>query len=342
MRRVVIGIFTAIVVGILLIVLCTFVKRSYETVLLVRFGRLIPEQDQSRLAYNWFLKMPTDSIVRIDRRLHLYTGPLQQVATGNKEPISVRTFAAWRIVDPEKFYRTTGGSDQKARDIIDQKMRGLVGGKLASKGLDQFFNTDETKVQTHAVETAIATEATNGTSTGDEHEHQTGLKEQGIEIAEVGFSRMAFPPANAEAVYMAMVARLNATASEYESKGKADVTTLAAEGRNESAKITAEATAEAQRTRGDGDAQALALIANVQKAEGAQEFYQYWKSLDFWKNGMSKNTLLVLTSDNPWLKGLFQIPQPMAGATSGPAATTTRPATMPIPVPPRVTPEGGR
>src|SRR4051794_39573060 len=123
MRRVVIGIFTAIVVVILFMVLCTFVKRPYETVLLLRFGRLIDEQQQSRIAYNWFFKMPTDSIVRIDKRLHLYTGPLQQVATSNREPISVRTFAAWRIVDPIKFYQTTGGSDQKAKDIIDQKMR---------------------------------------------------------------------------------------------------------------------------------------------------------------------------------------------------------------------------
>jgi len=343
MRRVVIGIFTAIVVLILLMVLCTFVKRPYETVLLLRFGRLIDEQDQSRIAYNWFMKMPTDSIVRIDRRLHLYTGPLQQVATSNKEPISVRTFAAWRIVDPVKFYKTTGGSDQKAQDIIDQKMRGLVGGKLASYSLDQFFNVDESKIQTHAVEAAVATEATNGVQTGDAKENQTGLKEQGIEIAEVGFSRMAFPPNNAEAVYLAMESRLNATARQYEAEGSVQVDTLTAEGRRDAEQIRAEATKTAMKIQGEGDAKALELIANAQKPEGAREFYQFWKKMDLLKAGISKNSMLVLSSDNPLLKDLFQAaPTPTPSAQVPPGVATTRPAITNIPEAPKAAPAGGR
>src|SRR5579862_2331637 len=102
MRRLIIGIFSAIVLAILFVVLCTFVRRPYEQVLLDRFGNLIGENQQVRLMYHWYFKMPTDSVVRIDNRLHLYTGPLQQVATKKHEPISVRTFAAWHIVDPVK------------------------------------------------------------------------------------------------------------------------------------------------------------------------------------------------------------------------------------------------
>ena len=37
MRRLVIGLFVAVVVGVLFVVLCTYVKRPYETVLLNRF-----------------------------------------------------------------------------------------------------------------------------------------------------------------------------------------------------------------------------------------------------------------------------------------------------------------
>jgi membrane protease subunit HflC len=317
MRRLVIGVFTVIVIGILFVVLCTFVKRPYETVLLVRFGSLVDESRHVRIAYNWYFKLPTDSVVPIDRRLHLYTGPLQQVATSNREPISVRTFAAWRIIDPVKFYQTTGGSDQKAQAIIDQKMRGLVGGKLATYALDKFFNTDESKIETPRVELAIAQEATNGTATPDARERQTGLKEQGIEIAEVGFSRMAFPPANAEAVYNQMVSRLNSRAMEYQAEGDVKVTTLRTEGLSEAAKIRAEATAEAERIRGEGDARALQLIAEAQKTEGAAEFYRLWKSIDFSKNALARNTVLFLSTDNEWLRGLF------------PAQATPVPATRP-------------
>ena len=46
MKRVVIGIFSAVVLFILFVVLCTFVQRPYEEVLLDRFGTLIPQSQQ--------------------------------------------------------------------------------------------------------------------------------------------------------------------------------------------------------------------------------------------------------------------------------------------------------
>lgn len=325
MRRFVIGLFAVIVVMILFVVLCTFVKRPYEEVLLVRFGSLVDKSRHVKLAYNWYFKFPTDTVVPIDQRLHLYTGPLQQVATAGREPISVRTFAAWRIVEPVKFYQTTGGSDQKARDIIDQKMRGLVGGKLAAYTLDQFFNVDETQVETGRVELAIATEATNGSGGTDPRERQTGLKEQGIEVVEVGFSRMAFPPSNAEAVYQAMVARLNTEARRYEAEGEAMVSKLNADGEKEASEIVAKATAEAGVIRGEGEARAIQLISEMQRGEGSQEFYQFWKSLDFVKNAVNRNTILILTTDSPLLRSLYQSEPPGQGG-AGRRAPATRPA----------------
>src|SRR5215218_6587609 len=109
MRRLVISIVTAVVLLVLFIVLFTFVRRPYETVLLDRFGNLIPESQQVRLAYNWYLKMPSDGVVRVDQRLHLYQGALQEVITQRAEPIGVQTYAAWRIIDPVKFYKQTSG-----------------------------------------------------------------------------------------------------------------------------------------------------------------------------------------------------------------------------------------
>jgi membrane protease subunit HflC len=315
MRRFVIGLFTVVVLGTLFVVLCTFVRRPYEKVVLDRFGNLIEEKDQSHIAYNWYMKWPTDGVVRIDTRLHLYTGPLQQVATAKKEPISIRTFAAWHIVDPVKFYKTTGGSDQRARDIMDQKLRGLVQAKLAAHALDDFFNTDEKMVHTEEVEQQVAQEATQGSLDSATGERQSGLKDQGLEIVDVGFSRMAFPPTNAEAVYSAMVASLNAEAMKFDADGRAIVTQKQAEAMAEANRIRSEAIAQADAIKGKGDADAAKILADAQAEPGAQRFYQYWKSLDFWKNAMSKNTYLVLSTDNPVLRGLFEPPTEQGAAT---------------------------
>ena len=130
MRRVMLGIFSAVVVLVLLVVLCTFVKRPYERVLLTRFGSLVEEKNQARIAYNWYFKWPTDSVVRFDNRLHLYTGGLVEATTVKSETISMRAFAAWRIVDPMKFYTMTGGSDKKAEQMIEAVLKSLVQGSV--------------------------------------------------------------------------------------------------------------------------------------------------------------------------------------------------------------------
>src|SRR5579884_799094 len=98
MRRIVIGIFTAVVLVIAFLVLCTFVRRPYEYVLLDRFGTIIDQDHQTRIvpAYNWYFKLPTDSVVRIDTRIHMYTSPMKEVVTTGSETLSVRTYAAWR------------------------------------------------------------------------------------------------------------------------------------------------------------------------------------------------------------------------------------------------------
>jgi membrane protease subunit HflC len=325
MRRMMIGIFTAAVLLVLFVVLCTFVRRPYEKVLLNRFGSLIEENSQWRLCYNWYLKLPTDGVLRFDTRLHLYPGPLKEMPTAGSELVSVRTFAAWRIVDPVKFYKNTGGSDERAQSMIDQIIQGLVPGKIVKHKLDELFNADESKIRTGEIEAEIATDATEDVKNPDGTVKTPGLRAMGIQMAEIGFSRMAFAPANAGNVYERMVAELNKRAIAYQTEGIAQANIIRAEGKQAAEKERAEAVRQAQQIRGQGDAEANRILAQVQTTPQAVEFYQYWKSLDFLKSSLAKNTVLVLSSDSDILKGLFQAPKsgqftPAAPAPAAPGA----------------------
>ena len=338
MRRLVMGLFAAVVVAVLFVVLCTFVRRPYEAVLLERFGKLIPVGENGFI-YNWYFKLPTDSVIRIDTRLHLYTGGLQQLTTARKEPISVRVFAAWRITDAKTFYQKTSGSDERAMSIMEARLRELVGDKLGKHTLDDLFSADDkVPVKTGQIEDEIAKEASLGSADGT----TPGLKDLGLEIAEVGFSRLAFPPSNTDAVYGRMVAELNQQAAQYEYEGKRDADKILADGTKEAQDIRNQAIAQAEQIRGDGDRQALAILAKVNQTAAAREFYQYWKSLDYLKASLAKNTILVLSTDSPFLKSLFQLPDvhvaPAGNVTGngGDAAGATRvttPAPVQIPVP---------
>jgi modulator of FtsH protease HflC len=306
MKRIVIGIFSAIVLFILFVVLCTFVRKPYEEVLLDRFGSLIPEGQQARIMYNWYFKLPFDSVIRIDTRLHLKTLPLKEFVTAGRNPVNVRTFAVWRIVDPVAFRQKASGSDDVAEQIMEQRLLGLIGQELGEHQLDEFFSTNpDTDKKVSAIETGIAQQATNGSKDGK----TPGLREIGIEIADIGFSRMAFPPSNTEAVFNRMVSDLKTQASTYENEGLQQAEINRTNGILKATETRSDAIAEAQKIRGEGDREALEILAKVNNTDAAREFYQYYKSLDFLKTALAKNTVLVLSTDNPILKALFQAPQ---------------------------------
>ena len=330
MRRVVLWVIGGAVALVLVVVLCTFVKRPYETALLYRFGALIDEDHQSRIMYNWYFKLPTDSVVRFDNRLHLYTGGLVEATTANSEPISVRAFAAWRIVDASKFYIATGGSDEEAQRQIATILQSLVQGNIPAHKLDEFFNTDESKIHTTQIEEDIARKATEDFKLPDGNV-KSGLGSMGIQIVEIGFSRIAFPPSNAGSVYQRMVAELNKKAIDYETKGLADANTILAQGKLDAETTRQAAVQEAAAIRGRADAAAVAAFADVQKSPEARAFYEWWKSLEFLKTSMAKNTVLVLSSGSDILKAMFQMPK------SGEAPAGAKPTVDQLGVKPEAT-----
>ncbi|HVX84282.1 MAG TPA: protease modulator HflC [Phycisphaerae bacterium] len=311
MRRFVISLFVIAVVGVLFVVLCTFVKRPYEAVLLNRFGHLIPEQEQTHIAYGWYFKLPTDSVIRMDQRIHLFPNVLQEIPTSGSETISVRAFAAWRIADPVKFYQTTGASDLKAQQLLSQKMSGAVQSEVSAHTLDQFFNTDEKKVITTQLEDQIA------------HSVDGAVENQGMQVVQIGFSRMAFPPANAETVYERMTSERETAAENYRSEGESQAAAITAEGNSQASIKRSNAISQAEDIKGQGDALALKALQEVQKTPAAADFYQYWKSMQVMKSSFTKNTYLVLPTNTPWLKWLFVAPpEPTAVPATQPSNAT--------------------
>ena len=316
MRRFIIAAISVVVLAVLFFVLCTFIRRPYERILLVRFGAIVKEKDQTQLVYNLYFKWPTDRVVPIDQRMHLYTSPLKQVRMGSKESISVRTFAAWRIEDPEKFYNTTGGSDSRAMDIIGQKIVGLTGGKLSSRNLDEIFNVNLEKVKSGQIEADIAREATGGYSDLKNPAVKVpGLEEQGIRIVQVGFSRISFSPNNADDVYRRMSEERKVQALAYLAEGAAKASEIRGEGLKVASAIRAEAVEKSEKLRGEGDAKALSILAGVQQDPTARDFYQYWKSMDFYKSSFTKNTYIVLSTESDLLKNLFVVPKTGSATT---------------------------
>ena len=310
MRKMTIGIILVAVLAVLFLDLCTFVAKPYQTVLLNRFGKIIT--NPTKICYHWYLRWPTDDVIRMDNRLHLYQSNNREVSTasGAGEPITIRTWAAWRITNPKQYYIHFPGGSTVMKNFLDNKIQGVVLSVMGNYRLHQIFNTDPKQIETPEIEHQMLTQVNAMIA------HRWGIK-----LVAIGISRMTFPPRVAEAVYNRMSREREKIASRYRNEGMSEATAIVAQGQEQATEIRSEAEKTAEELRGDGDAKAYAVLNRAQRTPAARRFYRFWKSLQLFKNSMGSSTYWVLTPNNPITAPLFHQMQ-----EAGTADTTRKPA----------------
>jgi membrane protease subunit HflC len=301
MKKLTIGIILVAVVGVLFLELFTFVARPYQTVLIDRFGKIIAKP--TRIAYNWYLCWPTDRIVRMDMRLHLYQSDNREVSTREGEPISLRTFAVWKIVNPVLYYRRLPEGTLEAQRYLNQKIEGQVLKVMGRYSLDQLFNVDAVKIKMTQAEDRVQSRVNQD------------MQKLGLKVVKIGFSRVTFPPRVAVAVYRRMTAEREKIADKYISEGESQSRAIEAKGEAEAAEIRSTADKQAEEIRGQGDAKAYAILNAAQNTPAAQAFYRFWKSLELFKASMGQSTYWVLTPNNPITAPLFSQMKIIEGKT---------------------------
>jgi membrane protease subunit HflC len=291
MRKLAIGTIVSVVVVVLFCELCTVVAKPYQKILLDRFGEIVSHP--TRICYNWFLCYPTDRVIRLDMRLHLYQSDNREVSTSAGEPISIRTFALWKIINPVLYVDRLPGGTPAVQRYLDNKIQSAVLKQMGHYTLDEMFNVDVKKLKMQQAEENI------------QHKVNSGMQSLGIDVVKVGFARMTFPPDVAARVYQRMTAERNKIASEYINQGEKEAQITVAQGSEQATEIRSAASKQAAIIRGQADASAYAILNSVQETPQARQFYRFWKSLQLFQNSMGDTTYWVLTPNNPVTEPLF-------------------------------------
>ena len=325
MRRVAIIILSIVTLVILFFVLCTFRVRPYEETILVRFGRVIPPDQQTRIAWGWYLCLPTDVVVPMDKRLHLKKSMLVEMGTRSKDPVSVQAFAAWRIVDPRVFYEKFQGDDERAQSALDGKVMAQVGEVLGRHSLDEFFSAKvvadtqavDTQSDAHTQAAQESTELSAAERMEQEITRQVSaeMKPLGVEVAQVGFARLGFSHLVAQSIYDRMSKERQELAAKYRGEGD----TLAANIRTEADGLAKDARSNADRealaTRGAGEAQAQQILSDAQNTPEKRSFFQFLREMDVMKSSIGKNAYLMLKTNQSPFDVFFNGSQPPANPT---------------------------
>lgn len=241
------------------------------------------------------LIVPFSRVITLDRRQqHLNAQPVNLIISGG-ERLLTDYYVAWRIVDPAAFIRNFPQSQsdvaagmRKARDRIQESVKGIVGDTLARLQIDELLERDE--------------ELDRLAERADED-----LRETGVAILDVQINRTELPQSSLEAAYGQMREQQRAIAREARVRGERLARELRAAAEKEARATVADARAFAERARGEGDAGAARIYAEAYGRD--PEFYAFVRSLEAYRKTLGEGTTLILPPDHDFFQYLTAGPE---------------------------------
>lgn len=234
--------------------------------------------------------VPFSRVITLDRRLqHLNADPVKVVISGG-ENLLTDYYVIWRIVDPAVFIRNFPQAQtdiargmMKARDRVQESVKGIVGETIARLDIDQLL-------ERHSELDRLTSRA------------NPELIETGIEVVDVQINRTELPAKSLEAAYGQMREQQHAIAREDRVLGERLAREARATAKKEARTTLAEAHAFAERARGVGDAGAARTYADAYNRD--PEFYAFVRSLEAYRKTLGEGTTLILPPDHEFFRFL--------------------------------------
>ncbi len=331
-----------------------YIVPETEQVILTQFGQPVGGVVSTAGIH---FKVPfIQEVNRFDKRVLQWDGPSSEMPTKDKLYIVVDTFARWRIADPLQFFRRVRdrrGALSRLDDIIGSETRNT----LARHQLVEAVRTtkdrkplqDETLTGGHGVQvTTLPAIQFGRVALEKEVTDQSRLKlaDLGIEVLDVRFMRINYNHAVSTKIYDRMMSERKQIADRFRSEGAGEAAKILGTRERDIKQIESEAYRQSQTIQGKADAEAIQIYAEAfnQNPE-AREFYEFSRSLELYRTALIRDTTVVLTTENGFLRHLQgdsinvkktpapPTPPPAAPAPVRPATPPPAPAATPAPAP---------
>ena len=272
----------AMVLVLLIISISAFTVSEGEYAVVTRFGK--PVKILTTAGFNWKSPGFIDRVNRIDRRIHTFTTQPIQLLLGDKNPIVMTCYICWRVQNPLRFFQSLLTSEiavQKLGDMVNSQL----GNALGDYSLNSIINTNPGEVKISDLEKQI-----------HDNTNMLAKEKYGIEVAQVGIRRIAYPKIVADAVYNRMRSEREKEAMKFRAEGKEAATKIMAKADREVTEILAEAYKKSQVLKGEGDQQALKIYSEAYGKD--EEFFEFTKSMEVYKDILGHKSTLVLSTDS--------------------------------------------
>jgi membrane protease subunit HflC len=281
-----------------------------EQAVIVQFGR--PVGDPVTEA-GLHVKLPViQEARRFEKRLLIWDGDPNQIPTKGREFIWVDTTARWRIADAKKFLEsvdTEAGARSRLNDIIDSVVRDQVSGsELVELVRSASWVVPKGEIL-EEVPAEVREELKKQVVRGREEITRTILAEArkvipqyGIELVDVRIKRLDYVESVREKVYARMISERKRIAAQFRSEGEGRSAEILGTMEKELRQIRSTAYRRVQEIRGKADAEATRVYGAAYS--GDPEFYAFSRTLEAYKEGQNKNSVVILTTDSDYYRYL--------------------------------------
>ncbi|CAM3007363.1 protease modulator HflC [Vibrio ordalii] len=306
------------VLVIALVLMSLFVIPEGERGIVVRFGRILKDNNEIARIYEPGLhfKMPLfDRVRTLDARIQTMDGRSDRFVTSEKKDVIIDTYVKWRIEDFGQYYLATGGGNSlTAQALLERKVTDILRSEIGSREIKQIVSGPRNKdvLPESADDEVVTTEAAKQALEIDGQRDQVmenvledtrkgALKDLGVRVVDFRIKKINLPDEISESIYRRMRAERESVARKHRSQGREKAEVIRAQAELEVATILAEADKTARVTRGDADAKAAKIYSDVYSKD--PEFYGFLRSLKAYEKSFSeKSDILVLDPKSDFFK----------------------------------------
>lgn len=246
-----------------------------------------------------------------EKRVMKWDGRPTQIPTRDKKYIWVDTTARWRIKDPLLFLQRVG-STATALSRLDGIIDSIVRDQVSNNDLEELVRSEGwEEARQKLMEAGLpdlqflgAFRDTQGDKLIKGREKITRemlanasnlVPEFGIELLDIRIKRINYVDSVQEKVFDRMISERKRIAAQYRSEGEGERAAVLGQMERELAKINSEAFRTSQELRGKADAEATRIYAEAFGQDVG--FFEFYRTLDFYKNFNNPKSSFVLTTE---------------------------------------------
>ena len=304
-KKILAGIVSVIIIVVLLN--SFFVVQETEQAIVTEFGK--PVEEAYKEAGIYFL-LPWRKVRFFEKRILKLDGEPNEIPTNDKTFIWVDTTARWKIINPLVFFQRLN-NEFRAETFLSDLIEGTVRDLVTKNDLAEIIVSSDWKEE-YSVTTEASRNAQRKIEVGRDKIAlliQKSIKSvassYGIEIVDVLIKRLNYTNKVRTKVYDRMISERKRIAAQKRSEGEGQKAEILGQLSRELNNVQSEAFRESQTIRGIADAEATRIYGTAYSVD--PKFYEFYVSLESYKDILQKNTTLVIEPSSTLYKTLTDL-----------------------------------